>query len=378
MGVTLFTLMVWGANSVSAQISGPSGFNWYNNDPTTVYNQYAAYATALPANSYMRPFTPWTPPADYPQYEALFFSAIVCMVPISGPPIQLPLYPGYTIYIYDDHTPLFGNYVSDLAANTEYMKRYRFDYPYTDSVQITALLGTIKYLGGTGDLILPAYLARFDLAEATDTDPPGPLRLQAGVRYWFAIEGSGQDQNYGILALARTNLNLIPSPEPNPPITFEMTPAQCANWGRPHPCQFRVANQDFYRIGEPLGEQEFCVHSESPVNTYNSAYEPHLPAPDCLSPSPGSRPCCLRGFGGRWAVGLDVAPLSLTRGDANCDGTTNGLDIDPFVLAVLDPVGYAVEYPMCLLGNADTNADALVNYSDIDSFVVCVLSTGCP
>jgi hypothetical protein len=32
-------------------------------------------------------------------------------------------------------------------------------------------------------------------------------------------------------------------------------------------------------------------------------------------------------------------------GDVNCDGAINAFDIDPFVLALTDPVAYAAEYP---------------------------------
>jgi hypothetical protein len=56
-------------------------------------------------------------------------------------------------------------------------------------------------------------------------------------------------------------------------------------------------------------------------------------------------------------------------GDMNCDGTLNGFDIDPFVLALTDPTAYAVAYPICMRSLADVNGDGAVNGFDIDPFV---------
>lgn len=56
-------------------------------------------------------------------------------------------------------------------------------------------------------------------------------------------------------------------------------------------------------------------------------------------------------------------------GDLNCDGRLNAFDIDPFVLALTDPGGYAAAYPNCDSGNADCNCDGVLNAFDIDPFV---------
>ena len=56
-------------------------------------------------------------------------------------------------------------------------------------------------------------------------------------------------------------------------------------------------------------------------------------------------------------------------GDMNCDDLVNSFDIDPFVLALTDPAGYAAAYPACDLLNGDINEDGLVNSFDIDPFV---------
>ncbi|MGE0482338.1 MAG: sorbosone dehydrogenase family protein [Phycisphaerae bacterium] len=57
------------------------------------------------------------------------------------------------------------------------------------------------------------------------------------------------------------------------------------------------------------------------------------------------------------------------RGDLNCDGVINVFDIDPFVLALADPPGYAAAFPGCMRHNADLDLDGLVANFDIDSFV---------
>ena len=57
------------------------------------------------------------------------------------------------------------------------------------------------------------------------------------------------------------------------------------------------------------------------------------------------------------------------RGDLNCDGFINAFDIDPFVLALTDPAGYAAAFPDCNRLQADINGDGQVNGFDIDPFV---------
>lgn len=59
-------------------------------------------------------------------------------------------------------------------------------------------------------------------------------------------------------------------------------------------------------------------------------------------------------------------------GDLNCDGQVDFFDIDPFVLALTDPAGYAEQYPDCNPVNADCNRDGLVDFFDIDSFVALI------
>ena len=56
-------------------------------------------------------------------------------------------------------------------------------------------------------------------------------------------------------------------------------------------------------------------------------------------------------------------------GDTNCDGLVDALDIDPFVEALVDPAGYTLNHPDCLLENADVNDDGSINSLDVDSFV---------
>ena len=57
-------------------------------------------------------------------------------------------------------------------------------------------------------------------------------------------------------------------------------------------------------------------------------------------------------------------------GDANCDGEANVFDIDPFVLALTDPVAYGTAHPICNILTADCNGDGEVNVFDIDPFVL--------
>ncbi|TWT43877.1 hypothetical protein RAS1_02770 [Phycisphaerae bacterium RAS1] len=70
--------------------------------------------------------------------------------------------------------------------------------------------------------------------------------------------------------------------------------------------------------------------------------------------------------GGFWpgaAVAGDVL------GDMNCDGVFNLLDVNPFVLAILDPAAYAAQFPGCNRDNGDIDGDGNVNVLDINPFV---------
>jgi hypothetical protein len=78
-------------------------------------------------------------------------------------------------------------------------------------------------------------------------------------------------------------------------------------------------------------------------------------------------------IGGFWA-----GVAGFQRGDLNCDGAINTFDIDPFVLALTNPAGYAAAYPNCDRTLADCNCDGVINAFDIDPFVLCLTGGGCP
>ncbi|MEW6251660.1 MAG: hypothetical protein AB1716_13525 [Planctomycetota bacterium] len=61
--------------------------------------------------------------------------------------------------------------------------------------------------------------------------------------------------------------------------------------------------------------------------------------------------------------------LNYAAGDLNCDGAVNFEDINPFVLALSDPAGYATAFPACPIRKGDINGDGLVNFDDINPFV---------
>lgn len=59
----------------------------------------------------------------------------------------------------------------------------------------------------------------------------------------------------------------------------------------------------------------------------------------------------------------------VAQGDMNCDGDVNGLDIEGFTLAVIDPAAYEARYPGCNILNGDMNGDGLVTLDDLNLFV---------
>ncbi|MBK8914078.1 MAG: hypothetical protein IPM64_05650 [Phycisphaerales bacterium] len=70
---------------------------------------------------------------------------------------------------------------------------------------------------------------------------------------------------------------------------------------------------------------------------------------------------------------MESGVIHLLIGDLNCDGRINNFDIDPFVLAIVDPQLYEAAFPDCDRGLADVNGDELVNNFDIDPFVQLIL-----
>lgn len=57
------------------------------------------------------------------------------------------------------------------------------------------------------------------------------------------------------------------------------------------------------------------------------------------------------------------------KGDMNCDGNVDFLDINPFVLALTDPTGYDAAFPDCEILNADISENGSVGFEDINLFV---------
>lgn len=56
-------------------------------------------------------------------------------------------------------------------------------------------------------------------------------------------------------------------------------------------------------------------------------------------------------------------------GDINCDGAIDFADINPFVLLLTNPGGYATAFPDCDPLNGDINQDGVVDFVDINPFV---------
>lgn len=58
----------------------------------------------------------------------------------------------------------------------------------------------------------------------------------------------------------------------------------------------------------------------------------------------------------------------------DCDGALTNFDIDPFVLALVDPGAYALNFPGCDRQFGDVNLSGSFTNFDIDSFVNLITS----
>lgn len=63
----------------------------------------------------------------------------------------------------------------------------------------------------------------------------------------------------------------------------------------------------------------------------------------------------------------------IERGDMNCDGKINGLDVVPFIQALTDPATYAVDHPLCADYFADISDDGEIDSLDVESFVALLV-----
>ena len=64
-----------------------------------------------------------------------------------------------------------------------------------------------------------------------------------------------------------------------------------------------------------------------------------------------------------------LTPVVVLPADANCDGTVDFFDIDPFLMALFDRPAYDAAYAACAPFNADANADGEIDFFDIDPFL---------
>ena len=71
--------------------------------------------------------------------------------------------------------------------------------------------------------------------------------------------------------------------------------------------------------------------------------------------------------------GTTVLHVVYCKVDPNCDGQTDGRDVGPFLLALLNPAAYAAAFPGCDPCHCDLNADDLVTLADLDPFVQALL-----
>ena len=76
---------------------------------------------------------------------------------------------------------------------------------------------------------------------------------------------------------------------------------------------------------------------------------------------------------GALTLAVDSEPCPF-HGDMNCDGLVDGLDVAPFVLAIIDPAAYAAGYN-CDLIRGDMNDDGVVDVGDLGPFLDTLLGT---
>lgn len=123
-----------------------------------------------------------------------------------------------------------------------------------------------------------------------------------------------------------------------------------------------------YRGGETIYEQDASMPFEVDALLSPASYALVVTSYVYCDLGSGGGDAYISGRG-EFDVVLRVEGLPTLVGDMNCDGLVNNFDIDPFVLALTDPVAYGVQYEGCPILNGDMNEDGQVNNFDIDRFV---------
>jgi len=75
-------------------------------------------------------------------------------------------------------------------------------------------------------------------------------------------------------------------------------------------------------------------------------------------------------------IGWDVVPSAPIVGDLNDDSLVSLVDINAFVLAIVDPAAYAAAYPDVDLTAIDPDGSGYINLQDINPFVVLITGGG--
>jgi WD40 repeat protein len=90
-------------------------------------------------------------------------------------------------------------------------------------------------------------------------------------------------------------------------------------------------------------------------------------------PANPSNPIIISNISGPFLQFMPDAPPEPTTGNLNCDNAVDVDDIEPFVLAMLDPAGYQAAHPGCDILRADVNGDGRVDGGDVKPFKALLL-----
>jgi hypothetical protein len=79
------------------------------------------------------------------------------------------------------------------------------------------------------------------------------------------------------------------------------------------------------------------------------------------------------GINGDISVRVFFARIPFILGDMNCDGRVDLDDVDPFVLALLDPSAYLAAFAFCSTERGDISGDLLLNGGDVAGFAALLV-----
>ncbi len=132
----------------------------------------------------------------------------------------------------------------------------------------------------------------------------------------------------------------------------------------------------FWWLSSPDGDGKSCLQDGAAPDCSGTTWDTSYDLSVCLTGAPTPPEACCNpvitcaDLSARFCT--DSCPC---KPDMNCDGALDTFDIDPFMVAMTDPAGYAATYPNCNIRQGDLDCDGDIDVLDLQVFNCLVPGT---